>query len=96
MGLYQDAPPFREDLLTVIHQLVELPISHGLIGRMRTLESLLVHFEAKEFAYYDVRGKAGPGPSLFSPPTPNCWSRSRSGGVSELHAGPVDVPFEEH
>ena len=48
-------PPFREDLLVTIHELVALPISHGLIARMKTLEMLLTHFEAREFRYWDRR-----------------------------------------
>jgi hypothetical protein len=50
------APMFQEHLLTKIHTLVELPISHGLIERMQTLESLLPHFEVREFQYSDLRG----------------------------------------
>ncbi len=49
-------PPFREDLLVIIHDLVDLPISHGLIKRMKQLETLLVHFESREFTYTDYRG----------------------------------------
>jgi hypothetical protein len=49
-------PQFQEHLLTKIHTLVELPISHGLIERMHTLESLLPHFEVREFQYFDLRG----------------------------------------
>jgi hypothetical protein len=49
-------PQFREELLTVIHQLIDLPISHGLVTRMTTLERLLVHFEAREFAYSSAQG----------------------------------------
>ena len=49
------APRFREDVLLIIHKLVDLPISHGLISRMKQLEHLLVHFEAREFRYYDQR-----------------------------------------
>lgn len=49
-------PPFKEEILGIIHKLVDLPISHGLISRMKQLEHLLVHFEAREFSYYDHRG----------------------------------------
>jgi len=48
-------PPFREDLLVIIHELVALPISHGLIERMKKLEMLLGHFESREFRYWDHR-----------------------------------------
>ena len=47
---------FRQDLLVTVHKVVELPISHGLISRMRQLEELLVHFEAREFSYSDTEG----------------------------------------
>lgn len=50
------APLFQEHLLTKIHTLVELPISHGLIERMQTIEALLPHFEVREFQYHDLRG----------------------------------------
>jgi len=53
-------PPFREDILVIIHKLVDLPISHGLISRMKQLEHLLTHFEAREFTYYDRRGESDP------------------------------------
>lgn len=49
-------PPFREGLLPIIHDLIDLPISHGLIGRMKQLEDLLVHYEAREFSYSSYRG----------------------------------------
>lgn len=50
-------PPFKEEILSIIHKLVDLPISHGLIARMKQLEHLLTHFEAREFTYYDHRGE---------------------------------------
>ena len=49
-------PLFDPYHVEIVADLVELPISHNLIDRMKMLEKLLSAYEVREFAYYTNRG----------------------------------------
>jgi hypothetical protein len=50
-------PAFDPYVVEMVADLVELPISHNMIDRMKTLERLAAAFEAREFRYMSERGQ---------------------------------------
>ena len=54
----QVKPPFDPYVIELVADLVDLPISHNMIDRMKTLERLASAYEAREFRYFSRRGRS--------------------------------------